>query len=182
MTTTRTLILLGLAVIAIVITLGCLKPKAKTVTFKRMNNSAYQNFIINWDVKAQSVLYAFIQNPVQYQALFQPAAVNQAAGAVAPDAEMFSKKQILVVARATTASENTDSVFSVERIEEKNKELLFYYRYSEPKTAATWTTKSYLTIRIPRRDFHKVIFIENGEKIGELNTAAGQWSAPTINP
>jgi hypothetical protein len=140
----------------------------------------YQNFLKNWDEKKHPVLYALIQTPAQYAAMFQPAPVIGAKRPFAPGRELYSKEQVLVVARVIVAPENMDKVFAVERVTARDHVLALHYRFTEPKTTATFTVKNYLAVRIPRHDYQKVIFFENGNKVGELNTAEGQWSVPAM--
>ena len=154
------------------------KPKERAVTYKRMGIGDYQNFLKNWNEKEHGVLYALLQTPAQYDALFHPASGMGAKRPFAPEAALYAKEQILVVARVMAAPANMDQVFEVERVTETNHELTLHYRFNEPKTDATFSVKNYLALRIPRHDYRKVILFENGEQIGELNTAKGEWSIP----
>jgi hypothetical protein len=147
-----------------------------------MGMGDYQNFIKNWDEKKHAVLYALIQTPAQYDALFQPAAVMGAKRPFAPEAELYAKEQIFIVARVTAAPEGIDKVFEVERVIERDQELALCYRFNEPKTDATFSIKNFLAVRIPKHDYKQVIFLENGKQVGKLNTAEGQWSVPAMVP
>jgi len=158
------------------------KQTERDVTYKRMSVGDYQNFLKNWDDKKHVVLYALIQTSARYDALFHPAPVMGARRPFAPDAEVYAKEQILVVARVMVAPENMDKVFEVERITEKGQELALYYHFNEPKTKATFSVKNYLAVRIPKRDYKKVIFVENGKQIGELDITKGQRSVPEMTP
>lgn len=187
----RSFIPIGLGMIVGVTTLVCAmsmaadnmntKPKERAVTYRRMGIVDYQNFLKNWDGKKHAVLYALIQTPAQYDALFHPAPVMGAKHPFAPEAELYTKEQILLVARVMVAPENMDRVFDVERVTERDQQLALHYRFNEPKTNATFSVKNYLSVRIPRHDYKKVIFFENGKQVGELNTAEGQWSVPAMN-
>jgi hypothetical protein len=142
------------------------KPKERAVTYKRIGIKDYQNFLKNWDEKKHAVLYALIQTPAQYDALFSPAPVMGAKRPFAPEAELYTKEQILVVGRVMVAPKNLDQAFEIERVTERDEELALHYRFNEPKTAATYSVKNYLAIRIPRHDYKKVIFFENGNRLG----------------
>jgi hypothetical protein len=168
----------GLALI--MIALYSFKSKERSITYQQIEMSEYQNFINNWDENKSAVLYALIQTPARYDALFHPAALNGAARPYAPEPELYFKEQILVIARVMQASENMGNVFEVERVMEKGRELTLYYRYNEPKNDATFTIKNYLAIRIPKRDYKKVVFIENGKLVGNLYISQGQWSVPEM--
>ena len=116
----RSFIPVGLAMIVIVTALVCpmsraadnmgAKPEERAVTYKRMGIGDYQNFLKNWDEKKHAVLYALIQTPAQYDALFHPAPLMRDKRPFAPEAEIYTKEQILVVARVMVAPENMDKV------------------------------------------------------------------------
>lgn len=180
MTTKISLIPIAVVMLVTATAFACFKPKERTVTYKRMAVGDYQNFLKNWDEKQQAVLYALIQTPTQYDALFQPAAAMGSKLPFAPAAELYAKEQILVVARVMAAPEDINKVFEVERVAEKDQELALYYRFNESTAGASFSIKSCLAVRIPRRHYKKVIFMENGKPVGELNTAAGEWSVPAM--
>ena len=77
---------------------------------------------------------------------------------------------------------NEDTVFEVDRITEKNQELAFHYRFNKQKSDANWQGKIYMAIRIPKHNYKKVFFFENGKQVGKLNMAAGQWSVLIRTP
>jgi hypothetical protein len=188
----RSLIPVGLAMIVMVTALVCpmskaadnmgTKPEERAVTYQRMGIGDYQNFLNNWDEKTHAVLYALIQTPAQYDALFHPAPLMRDKRPFAPEAEFYMKEQILVVARVMVAPENMNKVFEAERVAERDQELALHYRFNEPGTSATFSVKNYLAVRIPRHEYKKVTFFENGKQVGELKTAEGQWSVPAMTP
>jgi hypothetical protein len=158
------------------------KPEGRAVAYQKIGVGDYQNFLINWDEKRYPVLCALIRTPVQYDALFHPAAVMDDKRPFAPGAEIYTKEQVLMVGRVMAAPGNMDKIFEVERIVENGRELAFRYRFHEPGTNATFTVKNYLALLIPRHEYRKVIFFENGKRVGELKTAEGQWSVPAMTP
>jgi hypothetical protein len=158
------------------------KPEEQAVAYRRIGAGDYQSFLINWDEKRYPVLCALIQTPAQYDALFHPAAVMGDKRPFAPGAEIYTKEQILMVGRVMAAPENMDKVFEVERVVEKGRELALYYRFLETGTNATFTVKNYLALLIPKHEYRKVIFFENGKRVGELKTAQGEWSVPVMAP
>lgn len=178
----------GLGMIMIVTVLVCSmskaadsmgkKPDEQAVTYKKMSMHDYQNFIGNWDEKKDPVLYALISTPAQYNALFFPAAVMGAKRPVYPNVSLYSKEQILVVARVLLYPKDVDTVFEVERISERDQQLALYYRFNEQESIMAWQGKVYMAVRIPKHNYKQVLFFENGKEVGELNTAAGQWSVP----
>jgi hypothetical protein len=188
MTIRRSFIPVGLGMIMIVTVLVCSmskaacsmgkKPDEQAVTYKKMSMHDYQNFIGNWDEKKDPVLYTLISTPAQYNALFFPAAVMGAKRPVCPDVSLYSKEQILVVARVLLYPKDVDTVFEVERISERDQQLALHYRFNEQESTMAWQGKVYMAVRIPKHNYKKVLFFENGKEVGELNTAAGQWSVP----
>ena len=158
------------------------KPEERAVTYKTIGNGDYQNFLKNWDEKRHVVLYALIQTPAQYDALFHPAPLMGDKRPFAPAAEIYGKEQIIVVARVIAAPENMDTVFTVERVVERDRALELHYRFDEPLRNAPFSVKNCLSVRIPKRDYQKVRFFENGKLIGELKPAEGQWAVPAMTP
>jgi len=156
--------------------------EARIVAYKKIGTGDYQNFLKNWDELRNPVLFALIQSSAQYDALFHPAAVMGNNRPFAPDAGIYEKEWILVVARVMPAPDNMDKVFEVEQITEREKELIFHYRYTVPNIKATFIVKNFLAVRIPRLDCEKVTFFENGKLIGKLKLTAGQWSVPASAP
>jgi hypothetical protein len=154
--------------------------KERAVQYTRIGANEYQNFVVNWDEKKVPVLCALLRTPAQYGALFHAAPVMGGERPFAPPPNLFETEQILVVARVMAASEDMDKVFEVERVAENGTELILSYRFNEPKTPASYTVKNSLCLRIPKRDYTKVSFYENGKLAGKLNTAAGQWSVPAL--
>lgn len=161
----------------------------RVVPYQRMYSGDYRNFVGNWDEKKQPVLYAMIQAPAQYDALFHPAAIMPVRDTgkprpFTPDASLYRNKQILVVARVMAAPLNgqLDDAFEVERITAKDKELTFHYRFNKPKAVSTFFVKNYLAVSIPRYNYEKAAFFENGKQVGELKLSEGQWSVPALTP
>jgi hypothetical protein len=157
-------------------------PAESKVTYKVVRMDAYQNFLKNWDEEKQAVLYALIRTPAQYGALFNPAAVMGAHRPYAPEAKSFEKEQLLVVSRVVLSSGKREKIFEVERLVEKDHALVCSYRFTEPKNNSTSYEKNWLSLQIPQHDYAKVIFIENGKQVGELDTAKGQWAVPAVTP
>lgn len=184
MTGRRLFISVGLVTFVIAATLVCSllntgkQPAERTVSYQRIGVGDYQNRI-GWNDA-----YALIQTPAQYDALFYPTAVMHSKRPFAPDAELYRNEQILVVAREMTAPKDhqLDKVFEVERIAARDGELAFHYRFNEPTEIDTFSVANYLAVRIPKYNYKKVIFFENGKQVGELKLSEGQWSVPAMTP
>jgi hypothetical protein len=153
---------------------------AQAVTYKRIGTGDYQNFLANWDEKKHPVLFALIQNPAQYAALFHPAPVMGGKRPFAPAADIYQTEQILVVARVMLAPESMEKSFEVEQITENGQELTFTYRFLEAQSKATYSVKNFLAVSIPGKKYKKINIVENGNRIGVLDMDKGQWSVPAV--
>jgi hypothetical protein len=145
------------------------------VAYRRIGVSEYQNFLVNWDEKKQGVLYALVQTPAHYAALFHPAGVNFSRKAFAPDPKQFEKEQILVAGRVMAAPGDMDKVFDVEGITDSGDQLTIRYRFHDPRSKASSTVKNYLAVWIPKRPYKSIVFVENGKQVGALRVAQGEW-------
>jgi len=154
--------------------------EGKAVQYRTVGAEDFQSFIKNWDDKKQPVLYALIQTPAQWHAIFQPAAVMGGNRPFGPDKKEFEKNQLLVTARVMFPPD-TNKVFQVEKVSANDEELVLSYRFDEPKTPKSYTVKNYLGVWLPKRTFKRVIFIENGKRSGVLDVSEGQWSLPAMN-
>ncbi len=191
MTERRLFISAGLAAIMIVAALVCpllraadntdKQPAERTVPYQRIRVGDYQN-TVSWNREKHAVLCALIQTPAQYGLLFHSTAVMHSNRPFAPDAELYRNEQILVVARVMVCPQDhqLDKVFEVERIAAKDEELEFHYRFNEPKSTETFFVANSLAVRIPRHNYKKVTFFENGKQVGELKPSEGQWSVPAM--
>lgn len=150
----------------------------KAVAYTRVSMTEYQNFLKNWDDDKQPLLYALIKSPAQYDALFAPAAFMGGNRPFAPEAGMFDKEMLLLVARVISSTPDRDKVFEVERIAESSRMLLVYYRFNAPKTKATSSEKNFLAVKITKNIYNRVSFFENGKPVGNLDIAKGEWSVP----
>lgn len=154
--------------------------KGTAVKHQRIFTGDYLHFIKNWDAKKNPVLCAVLRTPSQYDALFDPAPLMRDKRPCAPEEGIYKEEQILVVARVMTAPDDMDKVFAIEKVVEAGQDLMLYYRLKEPITTATHSVKNYLALRVPQRDYQRVLFFENGKQVGELKPANGIWSVPTF--
>ncbi len=150
----------------------------RSIPYKIMHMGDYRVFLENWDESSTPVLCAVISKPAHYNDLFHPAPVMYSRRPFSPDESLYSREIILIVGRIVPYPENVDRVFDVDRITEKNQELSLHYRFNEQHSDAKWQGKICLAIRIPKHNYKKVHFFENGRKVGELNPTAGRWLYP----
>jgi hypothetical protein len=154
--------------------------KGNEVSSQRIKIDDYQNFLKNWDSVKHPVLYALIQNASQYDMLFAPAAVGGSKKPFAPDGKVYEKEQLLIVAKEMIAPPNMEASFEVEKLSEEDGNLVLSYVYNRVKSNATYSVKNYLGLRIPKKAYRKLILIQNGEKIGELQLDQGEWVMPKV--
>lgn len=155
-------------------------PAAETPACRLLNNSDYQSFIKNWDDLKNPVLYALIQTPKQWNAVFHPAPVMGQDKLFSPDQKVYEKESILIVARVIPAPVNGKEVFKLEKLEIDGKILTLHYQFAAPAESASYTIKDFLGVFVPKDDYKQVIFIENGKPTGSLDITKGQWSAPPM--
>jgi len=156
----------------------------RSISYHRINVGDYQNFVVNWAEQKQPVLYALAQTRSHYDALFHPAPTNFSVKSTAPDPSLFASEEILLVARVTPTVPDMNAVFEVEKVSDNGRVLTLHYRFHKPMKETSSFVKSYLAVRIPKRPYDRIVFVENGQQIGELIVSAGQWSVPlaTLDP
>lgn len=155
-------------------------PAEKAVEYARIGSGEYQNFVVNWDEEKHPLLYALLDTPDRYAKVFHSAAVMGVTKPYAPGPALFAKEMILVAARVMQApkSEDADKSFEVERVVQTGQDLAVHYRFKNDGEKASHSIKNSLVLRIPKREYKRVFFVENGKQVGVLNTAQGQWSVP----
>lgn len=155
------------------------------VAFRTIGADEYQSFIGNWDEKKTPVLCAAIRSPAEWEAIFHPAAFglgrNTQKKPFGPDAKIFEKEQLLIVARVITAPDGKEEPMKITGIIATGDELTVNYAFTAPINAASYTIKSFAGAFVPKRDYSKITFIENGNHAATLDLKKGQWSVPEIN-
>ncbi len=144
--------------------------KPRQVPHLVIGKSEYANFVKNWDHRQIAVRCALIQTPAQYDAYFAPAATMGNTRRHAPEPATFDTDNILLVSRVVRAPLG-ETVFTVERVEEKDGTLQFHYRFAEPASQASFTVKEALSMRIAKGGYDRVRFIENGKTVCEQDVA-----------
>jgi len=158
------------------------EPEARTVRYERVGVFEYQNFLRNWDDEAHPRLYALVQSPAHYNALFAPAAVMGNRRPFAPLPELFTQESIVLVARVMPAPGDMEKVFTADRVTVQDRALEVHYRYAEPEDAAAHKVINFLALRVPKQAYRRVTFFENGKRVGALDVAGGQWMVPEPAP
>lgn len=159
------------------------KPE-KNIPYHTVGVGDFQSFVKNWNAGKHPVLYAFIQSSAQWNEIFHPAPVmgGERNLPFAPDDKQFEREQLLISARVMFPSKKmfskVQTIFQVEKVTMSDKELIFSYRFEEPKTHESFTVKSYIGVWVPKHNYQKVRFIENEKPIGTLELSKGQWRFP----
>ena len=171
--------------LVVVLLAGCASASTsgRPVAYERQELGAFLNFVGNWDDAKHPVLYAVIRTPEDYDRIYHPAGVMGADRPYAPKPEFFLKSQILLVCRLVPKL--SQKQFVTERVEEAGNELTVYYRYSGPTRAPRGNAamfKQDFALYVPKKEYTRVRFIENGALLGVLELAAGQWTVPPVSP
>jgi hypothetical protein len=157
------------------------KADSKEVAFEVIPEGTYRNFVGNWDEQKQSLLYALVRTAEEYGAVFHPAPVMGPRKPFAPEAALFGEKQILVLSRVVT-DRKTDAVFAIEKISLSGKNLEVRFKFQgtspDPNDQNTMRLKAAAQVTIPKGDYERVTFIENGKEAGVLKLTEGVWCVP----
>ncbi|MEI6536004.1 MAG: hypothetical protein WCN98_11725 [Verrucomicrobiaceae bacterium] len=168
--------------ISVTVTLFCFQllatepvPSEKAVPNQRISVHEYQNFIGNWYDKTNPVLCALIQSPKQYSSVFHAAAVMRGKKPYAPANELFDKEQIVLIAKVMTAPVDMDKSFADVTVSETGDTLMVSYRLNDAKSGATHSVKNFLSLRIHKKNYKRVLFQESGTQVAELQPSDGVW-------
>jgi hypothetical protein len=123
-------------------------------------------------------MFALLATPARFDAWFHPAPLNQRNRPMVPPPDLFREEQIVVAAQVVPGGAGVDALFEVQGLEEEGKRLTLRYRFFEPAQKADFWMKAYLAVRIPRKNYERVVFVENGREVGALNARDGEWSQP----
>jgi hypothetical protein len=146
--------------------------EGNSVKFRVLDSGHFQSFVGNWDDKKHPVLYALIRNSDEWDAVFHPAPLMRDDRPFGPDEELYDKEQILIVSRVVKPS----STLKVKEVSESKDELILSYDFATKNLKETFWIGQYFLVIIPKKDYKRIVFIENEKRIGALNTAKGQWS------
>lgn len=147
--------------------------------YEREEPHSFQNFVANWDSDVSWAFLAVVRTPEEYDRVFHPAGVMGVKRPYHPPESFFRGSQMLVVCR--TARDHYDLMLAVEDVREKGDELTLSYRYSGPAELSSGF-KNTLTVYVPKKDYAKVRFVENGKELKTLDLRAGQWAVPPAHP
>jgi hypothetical protein len=154
----------------------------RSQVYNRIPMLKYQNFLGNWNERDEPLLYALIRTPKEYDQLFHPAAIAGDPRPFHPEAGLYEKSQILVVARVLSIHADlskADEFFEVEQVTAEDRELTLRYRLKRPEPDVSDPQfKVFLSIRVPRANYRKVTIVEDGKLVGQLKPGEGLWTVP----
>ena len=161
---------------------GCDQSEAtsRPVPHEREGYFTYQNFVANWDDSVSSAQYACIRTMPEYDRIYYVAATMGALRPYGPPESFFRDRQMLVVCR-TSPGDSRGTLFTLQDVREVAGEITVTYAYAG-RTDLTGGQKDTLNVYVPKRDYARVRFVENGRLVQELDLRAGQWAVPPAHP
>lgn len=151
---------------------------AQLIQFKTNRPADYQCFLGNWDDAAQPALLAQVRTAAQFATLFHPAPVMGGNKPFGPEDSVFKTEQLLVVGRSVDNADDINKALEVVSVAAKEGVLTFSYRFTTSAQKSGATFGAWLGVRVHQGDYRKVVFLENGKLVGELNAAGGEWVLP----
>ena len=155
---------------------------AAPVRGERIPSDSFSSFVKNWDETKVPVLCAVIGDQAGWDGVFGAAAFMGSKKPFAPDAATWKQHQILVVSRVMPAPADGgfDKAFAVQSVDDDGKGTLTVRYTFTPAKKNTSTVKNQMLLKIPRKDYTRVVFIEGGKTVGELGPDT--WVKPEPTP
>lgn len=155
------------------------QPPAEALEFRRIRADDYANFPVNWSSE-RPYRVGLIRSLEDYEKVFNAAAFGGNRRPYGPEAKLFEQEMLIVVGRVIPAPANLDQAMVIERVVAKGQTLEVTFRSRPGPDTATYTVKAMATVRVPRRDVERVVFLEGDKKVEELDVASGQWLFPAV--
>lgn len=181
MLTGGALILVAALVSGCAMLTGEKKEDSGVIPFQTISSGAYSGTVKNWDNKLQPVMCTLIRSLAEWDYWFLPTVtmnigkhrlLPRSQDALAPKAEYFDTRQLLLVARVIQAPDSTErgQVFTAESVIMKNGVLTLQYRFVYPASGATYEVKDFLLVEIPKGSYTTgaIRFIENGQDVCDI--------------
>lgn len=155
-----------------------LSASAAPVPVERIPADTFSSFVKNWDETRAPVLCALIRDPAGWDGVFGAAAFMGNKKPFAPDAATWKQHQILVVSHVMPAPAGGafDQAFAVQSVDDDGQGTLTVRYTFTPAKKNTSTVKNPMLLKIPRKDYTRVVIIEGGTTVGELGP--GAWVKP----
>lgn len=153
---------------------------SRPVPHEREGHFPYLNFVANWEHSVSSAQYACLRTKAEYDRIYHPAGVMFADKPYGPPESFFSDRQMLVVCRISPG-DSRGTLFTLRDVRAAEGEITVTYDYAG-RTDLTGGQKDTLNVYVPKRDYARVRFVENGRLVQVLDLRAGQWAVPPAHP
>ena len=141
---------------------------AGNIPFERVPADRYLSFVMNWDDARDPVLYTVMDSDKDWDKVFHPAPLMGAKKPFGPMAKEWRESTYLVITRVMPSPKAGEDAFTIESLEESpDGTLTIRYHYKIPQPAS-YTIKNALLIKIPKKSYNRIVWIENGKRVGEL--------------
>lgn len=153
---------------------------SRPFSYEREGPFPYLNFVANWEHGVSSAQYACLRSKAEYDRIYHPAGVMFTDKPYGPPESFFSDRQMLVVCRTSPAN-SSGTLFTLQDVREAAGEITVTYAYAG-RTDLTGGLKDTLNVHVPKRDYARVRFVENGRLVQVLDLRGGQWAFPSAHP
>jgi hypothetical protein len=147
--------------------------------FKLLDPGDYQSFVGNWTPDT-APLCAAIGSADQWEHVLRPAATMGSHKLFAPPADFWAGHVVLLFARTVNAGD-LSKVFQVDDVLRRKDTTDVTLRF-KPTPPASSTAKSYFAVAVDKPISARVRFIQDGNIVCVLDTAAGTWMASPPQP
>ena len=153
----------------------CPPAAAAPIPFSPLDPAAFQSFLVNWQPDTRP-LCALIRSDADWRRLFHPAPVMGTHRPFAPAATFWRGHAVLVIARIVPAPGRA-GIFQATRLATRRDALELSYAFRPPPPASS-TVKAWLGLAIPRALPDSVVFVENGNRVCDVDAGRGSWVTP----
>ena len=116
----------------------------------------------------------------EYDRIYHAAGTMGALRPYGPPESFFSNRQMLMVCR-TSPGDYSGTLFNLQDVREAEGEITVTYAYAG-RTDLTGGLKDTLNVYVPKKDYARVRFVENGRLVQVLDLRGGQWAVPPAHP
>ena len=155
---------------------------AAPVPYERIPADTFASFVKNWDEARTPVLCAVIRDAAEWNAVFGAAAFMGNKRPFAPEPATWKQHQMLIVSQVMPAPAKgaIGEAFTVQSVEDDGGGVLTVRYACAPPPPNSYRIKNTLLLKIPRKDYTRVVFIEGEKAVGELGP--GAWVRPAPAP
>ncbi|MEM7145220.1 MAG: hypothetical protein AAF591_08785 [Verrucomicrobiota bacterium] len=140
----------------------------------------YSSFIKNWTDNLTPVATVYIDSEEKWKTIFAPAATMAEGQVFGPEASFFDDKAIVLTARVVRQRRaNEGTRYRLEGVTRRGGDLTVSVHFDDADMAGSFSIKDFIGVVVPKRDYSVVQVDENGEVVGRLDLAEGQWANPS---